>query len=256
MFTGAMNRCPSLCTVHINRGLAASSPSCRRSVFTHCVSASSVTGTPRHTSSRKRSLETSLPCSRISNAKASKYRPLSSTGSPPRFSWRSSGSSTNCSKTKLPAIFQRNLILCSCRSPPLQAHHTRSHAWRDTNGNRRTDDETRRRKPLDLIPVGRGRAAPVGSVRRHAVHERGQLDRARFLPDGSATRGRLRDCRAGGAPRHQYRVQARRDRRERGRLTDRLGQSGGGTRAYSLRLSLLSCAADRSRRLGDRQASA
>src|SRR3712207_8364701 len=54
----------------IKRGRAASSPSCRRSVRMHWVSASSVTGTPRHTSLRNRSFDTDRKSTRLNSSHA------------------------------------------------------------------------------------------------------------------------------------------------------------------------------------------
>jgi pyruvate/2-oxoglutarate dehydrogenase complex dihydrolipoamide acyltransferase (E2) component len=96
----------------MNRGRVASSPNARRRLRIACVSASSVTGTPRHTSSMKRSLDTSLPASAISNASASKLRPARSTGEPSiRDNRRSVASNMKLSNSILSnAIFHQNFM--------------------------------------------------------------------------------------------------------------------------------------------------
>ena len=96
--TSATNRYPCFGTVSMKRGCVALSPSARRSERMHCVSASSVTGIPCHTSAMNRSFDTSRPASPTSSNSASKYRALTSTGASPASSRRSRASTTKFPK--------------------------------------------------------------------------------------------------------------------------------------------------------------
>src|SRR5690606_13321255 len=97
----------------MKRGRPAASPSCRRRVAMHCVRASSVTGIPRHTSWWKRSLVTRRSASRTISTSASRYRALSSIGTPSRLNRRLAISSSKRSKQRIPVVMPPGSVIAA-----------------------------------------------------------------------------------------------------------------------------------------------